>query len=65
MVGVITFYWYNFQLVPDYLVDKQFKKAIISLPVLFFLMFLNLFRLRGGNKHFIHTKHTVRYENSH
>lgn len=36
--------------IPDYLVDNRFRKAIISLPILFILMFLNLFRLRGANK---------------
>lgn len=51
--------------IPDYLVDKQFKKAIFSLPILFLLMFFNLFRLRGSKKKFIHTKHTIKYENSH
>ncbi|RHJ90405.1 glycosyltransferase [Parabacteroides bouchesdurhonensis] len=44
--------------VPDYLVDKRFTKALASLPVLFLLMFVNFFRLRGANKKFIHTKHT-------
>ena len=64
--GLLLFICITFSLaVPDYLVDKQFKKAIISLPILFFLMFLNLFRLRGGSKKFIHTKHSVKYENSH
>ena len=64
--GLLLFIGITFSLaVPDYLVDKQFKKAIISLPVLFLLMFFNLFRLRGGNKQFIHTKHTVKDENSH
>ena len=44
--GLLLFIGITFSLaVPDYLVDKQFKKAIISLPILFFLMFLNLFRL--------------------
>ena len=42
--------------VPDYLVDKKFKKAIISVPILFILMFLNVFRI--GGKHFSHTKHS-------
>ena len=37
--------------VPDSLVDHKFKKAIVSIPLLFVLMFLNLFRLRGANKH--------------
>lgn len=44
--------------VPDYLVDNRFRKAILSLPVLFLLMFFNIFRLRGANKEFIHTEHT-------
>lgn len=44
--------------VPDYLVDKRFRKALISLPVLFLLMLFNFFRLKGANKQFIHTKHT-------
>lgn len=43
--------------VPDYLVDSRFRKAILSLPVLFLLMFFNIFRLRGANKEFIHTEH--------
>lgn len=64
--GLLLFIGITFSLaVPDYLVDKQFKKAITSLPVLFLLMFFNLFRLRGGNKKFIHTKHSIRNENSH
>lgn len=63
--GLLLFIGITFSLaVPDYLVDKQFKKAIISLPILFLLMFFNLFRLRGGNKKFIHTKHSIRHENS-
>ncbi|MCD8270150.1 MAG: hypothetical protein LUD46_18015 [Parabacteroides sp.] len=44
--------------VPDYLVDKRFKKALISLPLVFLLMCLNFFRLKGANKEFIHTKHS-------
>lgn len=64
--GLLLFIGITFSLaVPDYLVDKQFRKAMASLPALFFLMFLNLFRLRGGNKRFIHTKHITKDENSH
>lgn len=64
--GLLLFIGITFSLaVPDYLVDKQFKKAIISLPALFLLMFFNLFRLRGGSKKFIHTKHSSKHENSH
>ena len=44
--------------VPDYLVDNKFRKAILSVPILFILMFFNLFRLRGANKEFIHTEHS-------
>lgn len=43
--------------VPDYLVNEQFKKAVWKAPKLFLLMTLNLFRLRGVNKKFIHTEH--------
>ena len=44
--------------VPDYLVDRKFKKAIASVPVLFILMFLNIFRI-GGHK-FNPTKHSLK-----
>lgn len=43
--------------VPDYLVNEQLKKAVWKAPKLFLLMTLNLFRLRGVNKKFIHTEH--------
>lgn len=43
--------------IPDYLVDRKLRNAILSLPVLFVLMFLNFFRLRGASKEFIHTEH--------
>ncbi len=36
--------------IPDYLVDRKLRNAILSLPILFILMFFNLFRLRGANK---------------
>ncbi|MEG0518737.1 MAG: glycosyltransferase [Bacteroidales bacterium] len=45
--------------IPDYLVDKQFKKSISHIPLLGFMMILNLFRLRGVNKNFIHTQKSV------
>ena len=44
--------------VPDYLVDNRFKKALASLPLIFILMCLNFFRLKGANKEFIHTQHS-------
>jgi cellulose synthase/poly-beta-1,6-N-acetylglucosamine synthase-like glycosyltransferase len=43
--------------IPDYLVDKRLTKAIIKIPWLFILMFLNLFRIKGADKKFIHTEH--------
>lgn len=43
--------------IPDYLVDKKLRNAILSIPVLFLLMFLNIFRLKGATKEFIHTEH--------
>ncbi|MEG0890992.1 MAG: glycosyltransferase family 2 protein [Bacteroidales bacterium] len=45
--------------IPDYLVDKQFKKSISHIPLLAIMMFFNLFRLRGVNKKFIHTQKKV------
>lgn len=41
---------------PNYLVTKQNSKAIKRIPILFLLMLLNMFRLRGASKNFIHTK---------
>lgn len=43
--------------IPDKLVNGKLAKAILHIPVLFILMFLNFFRLRGANKEFIHTEH--------
>jgi len=34
-------------------------KAILSLPTAFFTMFMLLFKLKGANKNFIHTKHSA------
>lgn len=42
---------------PDELFDKRLKKALRKIPLLFFLMFINLFRLKGANRKFIHTRH--------
>lgn len=42
---------------PDELYGREFKRALRKLPILFLLMFLNLFRLRGANRKFIHTQH--------
>ncbi len=42
---------------PDYIIDANFKKTVKKVPVLFILMVLNFFRLRGAGKKFIHTPH--------
>ncbi len=42
--------------IPDYLVTKRTIRSIKKLPVLFILMFFNLFRTRGASKEFIHTQ---------
>lgn len=44
--------------IPRYLVNKDFFLALIKIPKLGILMFMNLFRLRGVNKKFIHTDHS-------
>lgn len=41
---------------PDYLVTKESIKSIRRIPLIFILMVFNLFRLRGANRSFIHTK---------
>ena len=43
--------------IPDELVDKKLRKAFRYIPILGLKMFFNLFRLKGENKKFIHTKH--------
>lgn len=42
---------------PDELYNHSFKRALKRTPLLFLLMFFNLFRTKGINKKFIHTKH--------
>ncbi len=42
--------------VPDYLVDRNFRKAVANVPLLGCMMFINLFRLKGVNNRFIHTE---------
>lgn len=46
--------------IPGYLFKKRFLIAVVHLPYFFTLMALNLFKLRGANKKFIHTSHGVR-----
>lgn len=46
--------------VPGRLLTWRFFMATVELPLSFFSMFLNLFRMKGANKKFIHTKHGVK-----
>lgn len=46
--------------VPKRLYTRQLFIAVVKLPETFFSMFLNLFRLKGANKKFIHTEHGVK-----
>jgi len=43
--------------IPKEMDNKKLEKALRKLPLLFILMFVNLFRLKGVNKKFIHTNH--------
>jgi cellulose synthase/poly-beta-1,6-N-acetylglucosamine synthase-like glycosyltransferase len=45
--------------VPRQLYDRRLLKALSKLPAGFFYMFLNLCRLKGANRKFIHTKHGI------
>lgn len=45
--------------VPRELYNRKLLKALSKLPVGFFYMFLNLCKLKGANKKFIHTKHGI------
>ena len=42
--------------VPDDMISLRNLKSLIKLPVLFILMFLNFFRLKGAGRTFIHTQ---------
>ena len=45
--------------IPRNYYNRKTLKAMIALPKAFALMFMLLFKLRGANKRFIHTKHTT------
>lgn len=42
--------------IPDKMVDDKFKKSIRKLPILFFMMVINIFRIKGANSKFVHTE---------
>lgn len=43
--------------IPASLVNEKFWGAVLRVPMIFFTMFLLLFKLKGANKKFIHTPH--------
>ncbi len=42
--------------IPQYLLTKRALHALKRVPLIFLLMFANLFRTKGANKKFIHTQ---------
>ncbi len=44
---------------PNYLVDKNFNKILRKIPIVVIGMMLNVFRLYGLKKRFLHTEHNV------
>lgn len=49
-----------FLAIPRQFFTKRLLLASMDLPLSFFTMFFNLFRIKGANKKFIHTKHGVK-----
>lgn len=43
--------------IPDEMVNERLIKVLRNLPKLFILMVINLFRMKGAKKKFIHTEH--------
>lgn len=43
--------------IPSKFYNTETLKALLTLPKAFFSMFMSLFKLKGANKKFIHTKH--------
>ena len=57
-VGLLIMLTVTFGLaIPKEMDNKKLEKALRKLPLLFILMFVNIFRLKGVNKKFIHTSH--------
>ena len=45
--------------IPASYYNRRLLSALLSIPHIFLVMLLNVFRLRGANKQFIHTQHGV------
>lgn len=50
---IITLY----MAIPPFMKNKRFLKALTEVPYFIYVMLLNLFRIRGASKKFIHTQH--------
>ena len=51
---------YSFAMaIPDFLVDKKLKKTFHKLPLVFVVMVVNILRIKGVNKKYIHNKERV------
>ena len=64
--GKFALYWYCifgmtitafFVAIPRHFYNAQALRAVLTIPKAFFTMFFLLFKLKGANKKFIHTKH--------
>ena len=56
--GLLFLLLFTFGLaIPKTLDNRTLEKAVGKVPLLFIIMFINLFRLKGVNKKFIHTSH--------
>jgi cellulose synthase/poly-beta-1,6-N-acetylglucosamine synthase-like glycosyltransferase len=55
--GLLALLLFSFALaVPDELVTKENIKSVRLLPLIFMMMIMNFFRIKGANKNFIHTQ---------
>lgn len=45
--------------IPRKMLNRELLKAFWRVPILFWLMFINLFRLKGAYKRFIHVRHNT------
>jgi cellulose synthase/poly-beta-1,6-N-acetylglucosamine synthase-like glycosyltransferase len=51
---------YSFAMaIPDFLVDEKLKRTVRKLPLVFLIMFVNIFRIRNANKKYLHTEKGV------
>jgi len=55
LIVLLSIFYFSF---PTHLKNKKLTKAFIHLPQLFIQMIINLFRLSGAFKRFIHTDHS-------